>query len=80
VTAGLKGPVAVRAPDTGRRGEVLTDVPALPDAGRIRPTATETLGPVRAEKLRRARADPESGKAGGKLVPGGLTNTDGPQG
>ncbi|WP_417484124.1 zinc-binding alcohol dehydrogenase family protein [Maricaulis salignorans] len=55
-------------PDIARQGEILTEVAALLDAGKIKSTATETLGTINAENLKRAHAILESGKAKGKLV------------
>lgn len=57
-----------QTPDIGRQGEILNDVSALLDAGKIRSTATETLGSISAETLKRAHMILESGKARGKLV------------
>lgn len=54
--------------DMARQGEILTEVAALLDAGKIRSTVTETLGSMSAETLKRAHAILESGKARGKLV------------
>lgn len=54
--------------DIGRQGEILNEVAGLLDAGRIRSTATETLGTINAANLKRAHAILESGKARGKLV------------
>jgi NADPH2:quinone reductase len=55
-------------PDMARQGEILNEVAALLDAGKIRSTATETLGSICAQNLKRAHAALESGKAHGKLV------------
>ncbi len=57
-----------RTADIARQGEILNEVADLLDAGRIRSTATETLGTIRAENLMRAHKILESGKARGKLV------------
>lgn len=54
--------------DMGRQGEILTEVAALLDAGKVKSTATETLGTISAANLMRAHAALESGKARGKLV------------
>ncbi len=54
--------------DMARQGAILTEVAALVEAGRIRSTATETLGPITAETLRRAHRTLASGTARGKLV------------
>ncbi|MGF1475291.1 MAG: zinc-binding alcohol dehydrogenase family protein [Geminicoccaceae bacterium] len=55
-------------PDIARQGEILNQASELLDAGKIRSTATETLGTICAENLKRAHAILESGKARGKLV------------
>ena len=55
-------------PDIARQGEILNEVAALLDAGKIKSTATETLGLINADNLKRAHAVLESGKARGKLV------------
>jgi NADPH2:quinone reductase len=54
--------------DMARQGQILDEVAALLDAGRIKSTATETLGTICARNLKRAHAILESGKARGKLV------------
>jgi NADPH2:quinone reductase len=54
--------------DIARQGQILNEVAALLDAGRIKSTATETLGIINAANLKRAHAILESGKARGKLV------------
>ncbi|MEM5500651.1 zinc-binding alcohol dehydrogenase family protein [Ahrensia kielensis] len=54
--------------DMQRQGDILNEVAALLDDGKIRSTATETLGIINAENLKRAHAILESGKARGKLV------------
>ena len=54
--------------DIGRQGEILNEVAGLLDAGKIRSTATETLGTINAANLKCAHAILESGKARGKLV------------
>ncbi|MEM6487562.1 MAG: zinc-binding alcohol dehydrogenase family protein [Pseudomonadota bacterium] len=59
-------------PDMARQGEILTQTAALLDAGRIRSTATETLGTVNAANLIRAHTLLESGRAKGKLVLAGF--------
>ncbi|MEH6831917.1 MAG: zinc-binding alcohol dehydrogenase family protein [Sulfitobacter sp.] len=48
--------------------DILTEVASLLDAGKIRSTATETLGKIDAATLKRAHAILESNKAKGKLV------------
>ena len=57
-----------RTSDMARQGEILDEVAALVDAGRIRSTATESMGLVSADNLKRAHALLESGKARGKIV------------
>lgn len=57
-----------QTPDMARQSQILNEVATLLDAGRIRSTATETLGTICAENLKRAHALLESGKARGKLV------------
>lgn len=54
--------------DMARQGQILNAVAELLDAGKIRSTATETLGIISAANLKRAHAALESGKARGKLV------------
>jgi zinc-binding alcohol dehydrogenase family protein len=55
-------------PDMARQGQLLNEVAALVDAGRIRSTATETAGKIDAATLRRVHAQIESGSARGKIV------------
>jgi zinc-binding alcohol dehydrogenase family protein len=55
-------------PDMDRQGALLADVAALVDAGAIRSTLSETMGPISATNLKRAHALLESGKARGKIV------------
>lgn len=55
-------------PDMARQGQLLDEVAALVDAGRIRSTATETAGKIDAATLRRVHAQIESGSAHGKIV------------
>lgn len=55
-------------PDMARQGQLLNEVAALVDAGRIRSTATETAGRIDAATLRRVHAQIESGTARGKIV------------
>ncbi|MBX2806867.1 MAG: zinc-binding alcohol dehydrogenase family protein [Hyphomicrobiales bacterium] len=57
-----------QTPDMARQGEILNEVATLLDTGKIRSTATETLGTINAENLMRAHAILESNKARGKLV------------
>lgn len=55
-------------PDMIRQHEILTGVAALVDAGRIRTTLTEVLGPMSAETLREGHRRLESGTTIGKLA------------
>ncbi|MCB2019251.1 MAG: zinc-binding alcohol dehydrogenase family protein [Burkholderiaceae bacterium] len=55
-------------PDMARQGQLLNEVAALVDAGRIRSTATEIAGKIDAATLRRVHAQIESGTARGKIV------------
>jgi len=55
-------------PDLAAQGELLAEVAALADAGRIRSTLTTELGTINAANLRKAHALVESGKAIGKVV------------
>lgn len=54
--------------DISRQSQILNEVAALVDAGKIKSTATETLGVICAENLKRAHTTLETGKARGKLV------------
>ncbi len=54
--------------DIARQGDILNQVAALLDAGKIKSTATETLGVINAANIKRAHAILESGKARGKIV------------
>lgn len=54
--------------DMTRQHHILTEVAALLDAGKIKSTASETLGKIDAATLRRAHAILETNKAKGKLV------------
>lgn len=54
--------------DITRQHDILNEVAELLDAGKIRSTATETLGKINAATLKRAHAILESNKAKGKLV------------
>ena len=54
--------------DMARQGEILNEVAKLLDAGKIKSTATETLGTICAENLSRAHLTLASGRARGKLV------------
>ncbi len=55
-------------PDIAEQHRLLAEVAAMVDAGVIRTTLTETMGPITAANLRRAHALIESGKARGKIV------------
>ena len=55
-------------PDMARQGELLAEVAALVDAGRIRTTANASFGTINATNLRKAHALIESGTAQGKVV------------
>jgi zinc-binding alcohol dehydrogenase family protein len=59
-------------PDMARQGELLAEVAALVDAGRIRTTANASFGTINAANLRRAHALIESGRAQGKVVLAGF--------
>lgn len=59
-------------PDLARQGELLAEVAALVDAGRIRTTANASFGTINAANLRKAHALIESGKAQGKVVLAGF--------
>ncbi|WP_170607526.1 zinc-binding alcohol dehydrogenase family protein [Ruegeria arenilitoris] len=54
--------------DMNRQSDILNQVAGLIDAGKVRSTATETLGKINAANLMGAHAILESGKARGKLV------------
>ncbi|MEQ8651983.1 MAG: zinc-binding alcohol dehydrogenase family protein [Kiloniellales bacterium] len=54
--------------DIARQGQILNEVSGLLDAGKVTSTATQTLGKICAENLKRAHAILEGGKARGKLV------------
>lgn len=59
-------------PDMDRQRALLEEVAALVDAGRLRTTARQALGPMDAATLRRAHALIESGRAIGKVVLEGI--------
>jgi NADPH2:quinone reductase len=59
-------------PDMDRQHEILDDVSALVDTGRLRATATESFGTINAANLRRAHAAIESGQVIGKIVLSGF--------
>lgn len=52
--------------------KLLNHVAELVDAGRIRTTLSETLGPINAANLKKAHAMIESGRTKGKLVLSGF--------
>lgn len=54
--------------DIAEQGEILKEVAALLDAGKIRSTVTETLGTISAANLRQAHSLLETGRARGKVV------------
>ncbi|MFC5441733.1 zinc-binding alcohol dehydrogenase family protein [Rhizobium halophytocola] len=54
--------------DMAEQGRLLNEVAGLIDAGRIRTTLTEVMGPIDAATLQKAHALIESGKARGKVV------------
>lgn len=55
-------------PDIAKQGQLLNEVAALADAGRVRSTVTEILGKIDAATLRAAHAQLESGTTRGKVV------------
>ncbi len=55
-------------PDMAAQGQLLADVAALVDAGKVRTTLNAHLGTINAANLRQAHALIESGKAQGKVV------------
>lgn len=60
--------VQQRTPDMVRHHEILTDVAALLDDGKLRSTLTRTLRPLNAATLREAHALVEAGNTIGKVV------------
>lgn len=62
--------------DMARQHDILTEVADLVDAGKVKTTATKTLGNINATNLRRAHTILESNTARGKLV---LEGFDAPQ-
>jgi NADPH:quinone reductase-like Zn-dependent oxidoreductase len=54
--------------DMDRQGRLLNEVSGLVDAGLIRSTMRENLGPINAANLKRAHALVESGTTMGKIV------------
>ena len=57
-----------QTPDLARQGELLQQLAALVEAGRIRSTLRECLGPISAAHLREAHRRLESSSSIGKLV------------
>ena len=57
-----------KTPDMIRQHELLNEVSAWIDAGRVRHTLKATLSPISAENMRKAHAQLESGTTIGKLV------------
>mgnify|MGYP003626428016 FL=1 len=57
-----------QTPDMTRQHDILNEVSALLDAGKIKSTATETLGKINASNLKKAHEILESNTARGKLV------------
>jgi len=55
-------------PDLARQGELLAELAALVEAGRVRSTARASLGPINAAHLQAAHRQLESGTTVGKLV------------
>ena len=54
--------------DMARQHDILNEVAALVDSGRLRPTAGQSFGAINAANLRRAHAALEGGKVVGKIV------------
>ena len=57
-----------KTPDIQRQHDILTEVAELLDMGKIKSTATETVGKIDAATLKRAHEIIETNKAKGKLV------------
>ena len=57
-----------QTPDMEQQGQLLAEVAALVDAGKIRTTANTNFGNINAANLRKAHALIESGKSQGKIV------------
>jgi len=60
-------------PDIEEQHRILDEIASLVEAGRLRSTLTQVIGPIDAAHLRRAHAILESGRALGKLVLSGFT-------
>jgi len=58
--------------DMERQHEILSEASRLVDAGTLRTTLAEVIGPINAANLRRAHAFIESGRARGKIVLSGF--------
>lgn len=54
--------------DIGRQGDILNEVAALIDAGKVKSTVAESFGTINAANLIKAHTLLESGKAKGKIV------------
>jgi len=54
--------------DIGRQGDILNEVAALIDAGKVKSTVAESFGTINAANLIQAHALLETGKAKGKIV------------
>jgi NADPH2:quinone reductase len=54
--------------DMIRQHEILMEVASLVDRGKVRATATQSIGAISAANLRRAHAAVEAGHVVGKLV------------
>lgn len=63
-------------PESRHQQWILDQVAGLVDSGAVRPTVTETFGPISAESLRRAHAAIETGRTVGKVVLEGWERTD----
>ena len=61
-----------RTADMVRQHEILDEVAALIDAGRLQPTGTQNFGAINAANLRRAHAVIEQGRTVGKIVLAGF--------
>ena len=65
--------VDVELPDPVAAGrDLLAEVSRLVDGGTLRTPLAETMGPIRAENLRKAHALIESGRSRGKVVLAGF--------
>ena len=54
--------------DIQRQHEILTEVAALIDAGKIKTTLNKVISPINVANLKQAHSDIESGKSIGKIV------------